>query len=252
MLNQSPQTFVDIRIILILCYAAVAVTIPRYFGHTQDLLPYLLDHPSRFTLWFCSTFFGSDLGRFHSMLYWAGVIIFFYLLIPVWIVKFIFRMKLSDFGFRFSGILNDYPVYLLMVTFMIPLVYFASATKSFQARYPLYQPQGGSLFPTFLWWELTYFIQFIAVEFFFRGFILHGIKNRFGIYSIFVMVLPYCFVHFGKPFGETISAIFAGIILGTLSLKSRSIIWGVAIHYSVAITMDLFALWREGIPIFHH
>jgi hypothetical protein len=54
-------------------------------------------------------------------------------------------------------------------------------------------------------------------------------------------------VHFGKPFGETIAAIFAGLILGTLSLKSRSIVLGIIIHYSVAITMDIFALYREGL-----
>ena len=45
---------------------------------------------------------------------------------------------------------------------------------------------------------------------------------------------------------ETIGAVFAGIILGALSLKSRSIWLGVAIHYSVAITMDLAALWQKG------
>jgi hypothetical protein len=54
-------------------------------------------------------------------------------------------------------------------------------------------------------------------------------------------------IHFGKPFGETIAAIIAGIVLCTLSLKSRSIVLGVLIHYTVAITMDLFALWREGV-----
>jgi len=53
-------------------------------------------------------------------------------------------------------------------------------------------------------------------------------------------------IHFGKPFGETIAAIIAGLILGTLSLKSRSIVLGVIIHYTIAITMDVFALWRQG------
>ena len=75
---------------------------------------------------------------------------------------------------------------------------------------------------------------------------LHGIKKRFGFYSIWIMMIPYMMIHFQKPMPETIGAIFAGIILGTLSLKSRSIWLGVAIHYSVAITMDLAALWQKG------
>jgi membrane protease YdiL (CAAX protease family) len=49
-------------------------------------------------------------------------------------------------------------------------------------------------------------------------------------------------IHFGKPMPETLGAIFAGIILGVLSLKSNSIWLGVLLHFSVAIAMDCFAL----------
>ena len=44
----------------------------------------------------------------------------------------------------------------------------------------------------------------MPLEFFFRGFILHGTKQRFGFYAIFVMIIPYCMIHFGKPIVETI------------------------------------------------
>ena len=41
----------------------------------------------------------------------------------------------------------------------------------------------------------------------------------------------------------------AGIILGTLALRTRSIWGGVLIHVSVAITMDLLALYHTvGLP----
>ena len=90
-------------------------------------------------------------------------------------------------------------------------------------------------------------IQFFALEFFFRGFFLHGIKQRFGFYSVFVMMIPYCMIHFGKPFPETISAIIAGTALGILSLKSNNIWLGVFIHCSVAITMDICSLWQKGL-----
>ena len=130
---------------------------------------------------------------------------------------------------------------------MIPLILLASTTNSFQHKYPFYSPPfGESLWPNFIIWQCLYLLQFFALEFFFRGFMLHGIKKRFGFYSIWVMMIPYMMIHFQKPMPETIGAIFAGIILGALSLKSRSIWLGVAIHYSVAITMDLAALWQKG------
>ena len=236
----------NLKILIILVYAAVGISITRYFGNTAIFLPSLIVNPGKFGWWYCSFFFGTETGKFHSMLFWIGMIVTFYLIIPVLIIKFIFREKLSDYGFRLQGIAKDYPIYLLMLGVMLPIVFLASTTQAFQSRYPLFHPSRETFMHFFIWWELAYFLQFVAVEFFFRGFMLHGTRSRFGFYSIFIMTIPYCLVHFGKPFGETIAAIFAGIILGTLSLKSRSIILGILIHFSIAITMDVFALWRIG------
>lgn len=236
----------DMQIIIILVYTAVGISITKYFGHTTDFLDHVVKNPNSFDLWFCSFFFGSETGRFHSMLFWVFMILVFYLFIPFLLVKFVFKGRAAEFGWRIKGIQKDYPLYILMLVVMLPLVYFASSSQAFQDRYPLFQPSKGNLFPVFLWWQMAYFMQFVAIEFFFRGFLLHGIRHRFGFYSIFIMTIPYCLVHIGKPFTETIAAIAAGIVLGTLSLKSRSVFMGVLIHFSVAISMDVFALWREG------
>jgi hypothetical protein len=244
--HQGDDAKIDRKVILILVYTAVAVSTARYFGNTDVFLGSLLHPPSKFGLWYCSFFYGSQLGRFHSMLFWVLMIVVFYLVIPMMMVRFVFRQPIRDYGFRFRGIHKDYPIYLLMLAIMFPLVWAASSTQPFLDRYPLFQPAKGTLFPVFIYWQIAYLLQFVAVEFFFRGFILHGLKERFGYYAIFIMTIPYCMIHFGKPYAETMAAIPAGIILGALSLKSRSVILGVLIHYSVAISMDIFALWREG------
>jgi hypothetical protein len=249
-LANSPKPGIDRKVIVILVYVAVALSITKYFGNTNAYLSWLLDKPGKFGHWYFGFFFGSESGELHSMIFWVFAILLFYLLVPMLIVKVVFKERLRDYGFRLKNIQKDYPLYILMLVVMLPLVYFASSTKSFQDRYPLFQPLINPLFPLFYWWQLVYFFQFVAVEFFFRGFILHGLKYRFGMYSIFIMTIPYCMIHFGKPFGETIAAILAGIVLGTVSLKSRSIVLGIVIHYSVAISMDLFALWREGYLVF--
>jgi len=246
----NPSQSIDARIITILVYTSICIAVTKYFGHTTDFLDHIVVNPTKFDMWYCSFFFGSDTGKFHSMLFWIFMIVVFYLVIPVLIVKLVFKENLRDYGIRVKNIQKDYPLYVLMLLIMLPIVYFASTSHSFQDRYPLFQPAKGNLFPLFLWWQLAYFLQFIAIEFFFRGFILHGLKYRFGLYSIFIMTIPYCLVHIGKPFAETMAAVVAGIILGTLSLKSRSIILGVMIHYSIAIAMDSFALWREGYFMF--
>jgi membrane protease YdiL (CAAX protease family) len=71
---------------------------------------------------------------------------------------------------------------------------------------------------------------------------VHGLAPRLGWAAIFAMVLPYNMLHYGKPMPEALAAIVGGIVLGTLSVKTRSIWLGVALHISVAITMDLSAL----------
>ncbi len=98
----------------------------------------------------------------------------------------------------------------------------------------------------YAWWAL-YALQFVALEFFFRGFMVHGLKWRLGYAAIFVMVVPYNMIHFGKPLAEAIGAILGGVTLGTLSLKTRSVWWGAALHIAVAATMDLLALWHKGL-----
>ena len=72
-------------------------------------------------------------------------------------------------------------------------------------------------------WECSYGLQFIGLEFFFRGFMVHGTRHRFGFYAVFVMMVPYCMIHYQKPMPETFGAIVAGIVLGFMSLKMRSI-----------------------------
>ncbi|HLG03891.1 MAG TPA: CPBP family intramembrane glutamic endopeptidase [Bacteroidia bacterium] len=164
------------------------------------------------------------------------------------IVRFLFREKLTDYGLRWKGAFRDWWLYAGMLSVMTPLVLFFSTTESFLRRYPFYDPSGDiSLWPDFWILEVEYFIQFIALEFFFRGFMTLGLRKRFGYYAIFIMTIPYCMVHFGKPMPETIGAIIAGVILGTLSMKSRSIWLGVCIHYSIALLMDFCALWRKGL-----
>jgi membrane protease YdiL (CAAX protease family) len=177
---------------------------------------------------------------------WVLILFTFYFVVPVLVIKLLFKENLSDYGLKWKGAFKSYWIYIVMLCVMVPLVAFFSTTASFQARYPFYDlSPGEKLFPNFWIWEALYLLQFFALEFFFRGFMVHGLKKRFGIYSVLVMTIPYCMIHFGKPLPETIAAIIAGIVLGMLSLRTRSILLGVCIHYSVGLMMDLASLFRK-------
>ena len=60
------------------------------------------------------------------------------------------------------------------------------------------------------------------------------------------MVVPYALLHIHKPFPEAMGSIVAGLVLGMLALKTRSIWPGLVVHGGVALAMDWFALLRSG------
>ena len=241
--NNKIET-IKLQAFIVCISAAVCISLDEYFGHTDFAFSFLQN------LGFNKLANSYALlmeDKLYALTYWVGIIVLFYGIVPLIIIKFVFKDKFSNYGLSIKGALKDYKIYLLLIGIMLPIVITASFTESFQHKYPFYKLQEGEgLFPRFFIWECLYLLQFFAVEFFFRGFMLHGNKQRFGFYSILVMTIPYCMIHFGKPLPETLAAIVAGLVLGVLSLKSNSIWLGVAIHFSVAITMDFCSLWQKG------
>lgn len=95
-------------------------------------------------------------------------------------------------------------------------------------------------------YEISYGSDFFSVELFFRGYLIFAFYRILGPYVVLPMIATYCFLHFGKPLGESISSIFGGYILGIIALNSRNIWGGILIHVGVAWTMELFG-WLQNL-----
>jgi len=244
-----PKPEITKNSIYVILIAALSLVCIRYLKTFADFLAFL--EFLQLTTWKESLIqFRSEIHDYQlfDLCYWALCRFFFYLVIPILFIKLLLKKKLSDFGWRRSGDFNKtIKIFFLFFAFMLPLVYMVSTQSSFLNKYPFYHPISQEyLWPNLVLWEILYFIQFVALEFFFRGFIVHGFKKEIGDYSVLIMVIPYCMIHFQKPFLETIGAIFAGFILGYLSLRKNSIGTGIALHFSIAISIDIFALYHQG------
>jgi membrane protease YdiL (CAAX protease family) len=124
-----------------------------------------------------------------------------------------------------------------------------ASQPDFGTYYPFYKNSSRS-WADFAGWEAMYFLQFFALEFFFRGWMLAALRPSFGSKAIFVMALPYCMIHYGKPYLEAHGAIVAGVVLGSLSMRTRSIYAGFLVHIAVAFLMDFLALLRrDALPV---
>lgn len=183
-----------------------------------------------------------------QLVYWASMSFLFYVLIPITVIKVFFRERLADYGLKLKGMFFGWQAYLLMASFILPVVVLVSFSKEFVFTYPFYRfNDPDKLFPQFLIWELFYILQFFSLEFFFRGFMVLGLKPHLKGYSILAMTIPYCMIHFNKPLPECIGSIFAGLILGGMSYRTGSVWLGACLHVAVALTMDLLSLWHRGL-----
>jgi len=239
----------DRRVVIVLITAALALTINNFAA----------DDPA----WLVSLLRALGLGelseRLHAavttspsaagndLTFWATMQIVSYVVPAALVIRFALRERLSDHGVRIRGTARYALPYLALYALALPALVVVSNTHEFQARYPFLRiGTGEALRPLLVWWSL-YALQFCALEFFFRGFVVHGLAPRFGVLAVFVMVVPYNMLHYGKPALEALAAIVGGVVLGILALRTRSIWWGAALHIAVAATMDLLSLWHRDI-----
>jgi hypothetical protein len=179
----------------------------------------------------------------------AGVCL---LIVPLWLF---YRQVDRDQKHRYG--LNarqfDFRPYFIMLLLMLPLIGAASFLPDFQNQYPRYETTSAHVYYGVEEWiiagvyELTYGINFVSIEFFYRGFLVIGMMGVLGRGSVLSMAVLYCVLHFGKPMGEAISSVFGGFILGTIAYQTRSIWGGVIVHIGIAWMMELAAYLQASL-----
>lgn len=176
----------------------------------------------------------------NAVLYWPLklVVVTFVLLVTWWL----FDRKQQPFYGLSSKHFNARP-YWLMLLIMVPLIAAASTQPDFLAMYPklkniTYLAQADNWLNRLLF-ELSYGSDFFTIELFFRGFLVLAFVKWVGKDAILPMALFYCTIHFGKPMGECISSFFGGLLLGIVTLHTRSIWGGLMVHVGIAWLMEL-------------
>jgi membrane protease YdiL (CAAX protease family) len=233
----AEKVAVSYRPLLIFVAAAVFLTLMEYFGGRDTF----------------EQFFPSAANDLHNvelyrLAFWALARIVGYGLLPALLVLLLPGEHLADYGLRFKGVSRHLWIYIVLYLAVLPLIVIVSFHPEFKNYYPFLKHGRYQLWTwrTLLTWEALYAAQFVSLEFFFRGFLLQSLRRQLGVYAIFAAVVPYCMIHYGKPFLEANAAIVAGIVLGTLALRTRSIWCGCLVHVSVAISMDIAALLQKG------
>jgi hypothetical protein len=149
-LNSPQARRPDIKIIVTFLVAALCLTTQRYVA-MGDQLKFVAAAMQRCGLQDLSEQFDrvmweSDNAQLNRLTWWACVSLATNVLIPMLLIRLVFRERLRDYGLKLGGVFADWWVYVLMMAVAAPVIVIASAAREFQQTYPFYTlSPGGTL-----------------------------------------------------------------------------------------------------------
>jgi len=172
---------------------------------------------------------------------------FFPFIIVLGILKYFYDRKSGNF-YGISRENQFTKPFILLLLSVLPLMAIASFLPDFQEYYPRFkywnfqEVFGLNKLKMTLIFELAYGLDFVSTELFFRGALVVGMAKVLGKESVLAMVAVYVFIHIGKPFGESLSSMFGGYVLGIFAYNHKNISAGIIIHLGVAYMMEITAM----------
>jgi len=193
---------------------------------------------------FLKYFSPSEFLDLYPAFYWYGCSLLLLGIAPLLLGRLVLGFPTRDLGVGLGdwkfGLKATFGLYFAF----LPILVLVSYLPSFQSKYPLFY-EATSSGTHFFVYECAYAVYFIGWEFIFRGFMLFGLRPSIGFYAVFVQMIPFAILHFGKAQIETLAAGFAGVLLGYLALRARSFWYGWLLHTLVAVSNDVLAMLHK-------
>lgn len=231
-INYNPA---DRHVYFLLLSSPVLLTIYRYFGAAKNFTQYfpsLLQSPT---------------GEMHAVIFQFSVFFLLMFVLPLFYIKSYWKKPLRDFGFQKGDFRwGLFFVLIAVPAFVLPFTYAGSIQLPVQSEYPLAKVllANHELLPVYL---ISYALfYYVAWEFFFRGFLLFGLAERFGgLNAILIQTISSCLVHIDKPAVEIIGSIPVGILFGIVALRTKSFWYVFLVHAAIGISTDLFIIFNH-------
>ncbi len=219
------------------------------------------------TLWKCVSIPISDFGDGWTLSFLLGTFkqvgaFTLFGVIPVGIVKFVFRENLVDYGWSFGDRILTLRSFLMMAPVIVIIAVSTGFNSAFFDVYPfnpaIRQQNAHVSLPIFAVNAVLYVGYYFGWEFLFRGFLQHGLSSpnapgtalptdesgaqfpaRYAIRdAILIQTLASTMLHFGHPPSEVVGSIIAGIFWGLLAVRTKSILSGFLQHTLLGIVLD--------------
>jgi membrane protease YdiL (CAAX protease family) len=168
-----------------------------------------------------------------------------YGLLPMALVVAVHRKSLlRDFGLQLPPLrwFGFCVAYLLVVH---PINWLYAQDPELLGRVPFYRPaaEGGAIF-----WKYQLLVAFAMFgwEFILRGYLLLGLRERFGPWAILIPMFPFVILHYSYGSFELWASILDGLFLGGLAYVSRSIWPPVFVHIMQNLLWEIEVVYWFG------
>jgi membrane protease YdiL (CAAX protease family) len=178
--------------------------------------------------------------------WWAGWCVAIYVAVPV-AYAVASRQSVRSYGLRLGLFRGELRIFAILLPAIVLGAYLSAGQPRFQQTYPFYTDWSagrGTIAGLVAWWGM-YAATFVALEFFYRGFMVNAGFRLMGWWTVPAMAAPYCLLHLDKPLPEMVTSLFGGLLLGVVALRTRSILAGVLAHVTLAVGTDAAVLARR-------
>jgi len=159
---------------------------------------------------------------------------------PVFIIKRVFGERLRDYGVGLGIRKRTLRSFLCFAPVFVLAGYIGSKDASLVAKLPI-NPDAGESALLFVLHAATMLLFYVGWEFYFRGFMLFGLRDSLGeANAVLIQVLASALLHIGDPTSEAFGAVVAGLLWGMLAFRTQSILSGMGQHFLLGIAVDWF------------
>ncbi len=164
--------------------------------------------------------------------------------LPAAVLVFAFRRRPVDVGLGAGDVRLAVGIAAVYAPLVAMATWFLSSTAPFLDKYPGFDAAQDA-WTVFLGYQLSMLVYWIGWEYLWRGFVLFGTRHTFGVYAIFIQMIPFALLHIRKPPIEAMLSIPGGLLLGILIWRCRSFWIAVPIHAFQMLTIDLWCALRH-------
>jgi len=158
---------------------------------------------------------------------------------PSLVNRFTIRIPYHELGGNVGSIRCWGKWLMFLLILGVGWAFYVSRDPSYRSFYPMFPAARTSLIQL-IYYECLVAVYMFSWEYFCRGFLLFGLKNKWGRYAILIQLVIFTLLHQGKP--EYLISIIGGLGMGIFAYEAGTFLPVFLLHFITALSLDIFCM----------